>query len=70
MALFTDTAGLLNSVVSNSYYGMLRGKCIQNDRRIGENIWEVLLNYRFRAVAKGLQKAIFRGKLFWSVLER
>ena len=23
--LFTDTAAILNSIVSNSYYGMLRG---------------------------------------------
>jgi len=24
--LFTDTAAILNSIVSNSYYGMLRGQ--------------------------------------------
>ena len=30
---------------------------------------EILPNYRFRAVAKGLLKAIFTGKLFWSVLQ-
>ena len=29
MDLFADTAAILNSTVSNSYYGMLRGgKCI------------------------------------------
>ena len=28
--LFTDTAAILNSIVSNSYYGMLRGQIYTN----------------------------------------
>ena len=56
IGLFTDTAAILNSIVSNSYYGMLKEQIdtivhpiiviwnnrIQNCRRIGKKIYFIL----------------------------